>query len=155
MGARRTVEPEEPLRVEWEDFAKNKRWVSYEPLRTRIAHWRVWRSLTQERLAELTGIPRTTLQRIERGETKSPPPLDALQNIAIVLSVPLVELIDDEWFGWTDLTGNHPEPPESPSAPKKGDRPDTLPTERQPQTVARAARTAALAEAKRSRRADS
>lgn len=60
-------------------------------LGARIRELRVRANLTQERLAELTGVDRRTLQRIEAGS--SDPRLSALTLIAEGLDVPLVRLV--------------------------------------------------------------
>ncbi|EYT84033.1 hypothetical protein CF54_03895 [Streptomyces sp. Tu 6176] len=56
----------------------------------RIRDLRVDARLTQEVLAEMTGIDRRTLQRIERGT--SDPPYSSLLLIAHALGVPFTEL---------------------------------------------------------------
>ncbi|MYR61551.1 helix-turn-helix domain-containing protein [Streptomyces sp. SID625] len=56
-----------------------------------IRDLRVDARLTQEVLAEVTGIDRRTLQRIERGTSDSP--YSSLLLIAHALGVPVVDLV--------------------------------------------------------------
>lgn len=60
----------------------------------RIREMRQQRNLTQERVFLAVGIPRTTYQGIERGQ--SDPVLSDLLLIARRLGVPLAELVDTE-----------------------------------------------------------
>lgn len=57
----------------------------------RIRQARLWRNLTQERLAELARLDRKTVGRIELGETAAR--VDWLIRIADALQVPLAELV--------------------------------------------------------------
>ncbi|MEV0691762.1 helix-turn-helix transcriptional regulator [Streptomyces sp. NPDC050388] len=57
----------------------------------RIRDLRLHANLTQEVLAEMTGIDRRTVQRIERGT--SDPPYSSLLLIADVIGVPLSDLV--------------------------------------------------------------
>jgi transcriptional regulator with XRE-family HTH domain len=57
----------------------------------RIRDLRLRANLTQEVFAEMTGIDRRTVQRIERGT--SDPPYSSLLLIAKALDVPLADLV--------------------------------------------------------------
>ncbi|WP_073946541.1 helix-turn-helix domain-containing protein [Streptomyces kebangsaanensis] len=57
----------------------------------RIRDLRLHANLTQEVLAEMTGIDRRTLQRIERGT--SDPPYGSLLLIAQALDIPIADLV--------------------------------------------------------------
>lgn len=57
----------------------------------RIRDTRIWRNLTQEKLAELTGIDRSTIQRIERGTSDAK--VSHLLRIARALDIHVAELL--------------------------------------------------------------
>lgn len=57
----------------------------------RIRDTRIWRNLTQEKLAELTGIDRSTIQRIERGYSDAK--VSQLLRIARALDIHVTELL--------------------------------------------------------------
>ncbi|MEU2962995.1 helix-turn-helix domain-containing protein [Streptomyces albidoflavus] len=57
----------------------------------RIRERRMWRNLTQEKLAEAAGVSRDTVQRIERGTND--PRYSDLARIARALDTPLAELV--------------------------------------------------------------
>ncbi|MFD5026967.1 helix-turn-helix domain-containing protein [Streptomyces sp. NPDC058373] len=57
----------------------------------RIRQRRMWRNLTQEKLADAAGVSRDTVQRIERGT--SDPRYSQLARIARALDIPLAELL--------------------------------------------------------------
>lgn len=77
---------------------------------TRLAIWRLRRSIKQEDLARAVGLSRDTLSRLERGEIANPP-LRYLSNCAIVLDVDLEELIEDVWREqWLTLRPTAPRP---------------------------------------------
>ncbi|MFF9758555.1 helix-turn-helix domain-containing protein [Streptomyces caelestis] len=57
----------------------------------RIRSLRLYANLTQEDFAEITGIDRRTVQRIERGT--SDPPYSSLLLMAEALGVPLRDLV--------------------------------------------------------------
>jgi len=78
---------------------------------TKLARVRLASGLTQRDLAEATGISRSAYWRLERGRTVNPP-LRHLTNCALVLGVPVEELIEDEWLtAWLQLA------PDGPAAP--------------------------------------
>lgn len=84
-------------------------------MQTRLAHWRKWRGLDQRTLSRLSGVPYSTLKRLEQGDYKRPPSLAYLVNLAIVLGCPRgpADLLEDAHRGWTALTGgpvNRPDP---------------------------------------------
>ena len=62
----------------------------YKNIGLRIAQKRINRKLSQEKLAELAGLSRNYIGKIERGERKAT--LDAIKQISIVLNYPLDEL---------------------------------------------------------------
>jgi transcriptional regulator with XRE-family HTH domain len=74
---------------------------------TRLAGLRTERGLSQQELAEATGISIATLRRLERG-TMTNPPLRYLANCAIVLGCQLEDLIEDEWRRWIALAKAKP-----------------------------------------------
>lgn len=59
----------------------------------RIRSTRMWRNLTQEKLAELSGIDRSTIQRIERGTSDSK--VSHLLLIARALDIHVTDLLQD------------------------------------------------------------
>jgi transcriptional regulator with XRE-family HTH domain len=72
--------------------------------RTRLGELRRKRVpvIKQEAMAEQTGIPLRTYQRLEAGKITNPP-IRYLVNCAIVLGVELEEICEPEWLRWTDL----------------------------------------------------
>lgn len=62
----------------------------YKNIGLRIAQKRINRKLSQEKLAELAGLSRNYIGKIERGERKAT--LDVLRQISIVLNCSLEEL---------------------------------------------------------------
>lgn len=57
-----------------------------------IRCWRFTQGLSQEQLAEISGMHRTYISALERGRIN--PGLDALERLAHALSVPLSDLLD-------------------------------------------------------------
>lgn len=78
--------------------------------RTLLAQERQRARLSQEQLAEQTGVSLRTLQRLERGELDNPP-VRYLVNCAIVLGVSLEAVMQPEWSGWTAFPGGPSAPP--------------------------------------------
>jgi transcriptional regulator with XRE-family HTH domain len=80
---------------------------------TKLARARLASGLTQRDLIEATGMSRSVYWRLERGRIDNPP-LRHLTNCAIVLGVPVEELIEDEWrTTWLQLSPSGPgEPPD-------------------------------------------
>lgn len=62
----------------------------YKNIGLRIAQKRINRKLSQEKLAELAGLSRNYIGKIERGERKAT--LDVLREITTVLNCSLEEL---------------------------------------------------------------
>jgi transcriptional regulator with XRE-family HTH domain len=82
---------------------------------TRLARVRLASGLTQRDLFEATGMSRSVYWRLERGRIDNPP-LRHLTNCAIVLGVPVEELIEDEWrTTWLQLTPDGPTAPPDPA----------------------------------------
>lgn len=79
--------------------------------RTRLAWARKNAGLTQRELSDITGIPRATLQRLERGEYDNPK-LRYLVNCSIALGVDLGQVIDDQWREWLLIDAGAPDPRE-------------------------------------------
>lgn len=77
--------------------------------RTRLAWARKKAGLTQRELSDITGIPRATLQRLERGEFENPK-LRYLVNCSIALGVELDEVIEDRWREWLLIDAEAPNP---------------------------------------------
>ena len=59
--------------------------------KTLISDLRKQKGLTQEKLAELTGLNVRTIQRLESGEDAS---LETLRSIAVALDVEVIELFE-------------------------------------------------------------
>lgn len=81
---------------------------------TKLARTRLASELTQADMVEATGIKRSTYWRLEHGRIANPP-LRYLTNCAIVLGVPVEELIEEEWkTTWLQLGADAPaEPPDT------------------------------------------
>lgn len=58
---------------------------------SQIRDARLWENLTQERLAERSGVDRQTINRIEQGHVS--PRIDTLLLIADAIGVPLADLV--------------------------------------------------------------
>ena len=72
--------------------------------RTRLAEVRSKRIpvIKQETMAERTGIPLRTYQRLEAGKIPNPP-IRYLVNCAMVLEVELEAVCEPEWLRWTEF----------------------------------------------------
>lgn len=79
------------------------------PARTPLAQLRAASGLRQEQLADLVGVSRATIQRLEMAKLKNPP-VRVLVNCALVLDVPLEEILGD-WGQWTVFDARRPGPP--------------------------------------------
>jgi transcriptional regulator with XRE-family HTH domain len=78
---------------------------------TKLARARLASGFTQRDMVEATGISRSAYWRLERGRIETPP-LRHLTNCALVLGVPVEELIEEEWLTtWLQLG------PDAPNAP--------------------------------------
>jgi transcriptional regulator with XRE-family HTH domain len=77
------------------------------PRRTRL--WRLSRGLTQAQLAELTGISKSSVERIEKSRDGAVN-LRHLVNIALALDCELLDVVDDDWLGYRRLDISAPPP---------------------------------------------
>lgn len=77
--------------------------------RTKIARVRLRVGLTQMQVAIRAGIAPVTYQRLERGEIANPQ-IRMLTNVALVLGVDLLEILEEEWTRWTMFDPDAPEP---------------------------------------------
>jgi transcriptional regulator with XRE-family HTH domain len=69
-------------------------------IRTKLAAWRVRRGLTQDELAELAGISRSKLIRIERNPNDTDMNVRDLAQLALALGVPLDAILEPRWTAW-------------------------------------------------------
>jgi len=77
------------------DFSDGAEWAAYRhAVGERVRTHRLHANLTQETLADRSGVGRNTLQRIERGDPQAPR-LGALWRLARTLDVPVGELVRD------------------------------------------------------------
>ena len=77
---------------------------------SRLRAVRLSRGLSQRELAELTGIPLRSLERLDRGELDDLP-FRWLINLSIALQTTPVEVIEDEWRAWKqNITPARPTP---------------------------------------------
>lgn len=81
------------------------------PEPTRIAVLRKRRGLTQEELAQATGVPLTTIYKLEARKIDNPR-IRHLRNLAIALDVPFDSLLEEEWQNWTPFAANAADPPD-------------------------------------------
>ncbi|MGA2469273.1 MAG: helix-turn-helix transcriptional regulator [Solirubrobacteraceae bacterium] len=81
---------------------------------TKLAQARVRRGVTQEEMADATGISTATYWRLEHGRL-SDPSIRLLANCALALGVEVEELIEDEWREWLVLDQRRPHPPDAAS----------------------------------------
>ncbi len=79
--------------------------------KSKLAQIRRWRGLTQEELAAATGVPLTTIYKLEAGKTWNPR-VRHLRNLALALDVPFEQLLEDEWRQWTAFDAQAAEPPD-------------------------------------------
>jgi transcriptional regulator with XRE-family HTH domain len=77
--------------------------------RTRLAVLRDTAGLTQPEMADRTGIPLRTLQRLESGAVENPP-IRYLVNCAFVLGVELDDVLEPGMLRWTRLPGGPARP---------------------------------------------
>jgi transcriptional regulator with XRE-family HTH domain len=63
---------------------------------SRVLFWRRQRGLTQQQLAEATGLSEKTIERFDQKRADNPR-IRSLLRIAAVLDVPLLELVEDDW----------------------------------------------------------
>lgn len=68
------------------------------------------RGVTQQEMADATGMSGSTYWRLEHGRLADPP-IRLLANCALVLGVDLEELIEEQWRAWLVLDQRRPGPP--------------------------------------------
>ena len=86
--------------------------------RTKLAHRRLARGVTQRQMWEALGVSRATHLRLEQGRMDDRS-LRLLVNCAIALDCRLDDLIEDEWRQWYTRPGYTPtKPPVFPAAPE-------------------------------------
>lgn len=74
-------------------------WAAYrQAVGERVRHGRLHANLTQEALADRSGVGRNTLQRIEHGDPMAPR-LGAMWSLARTLGIPVGELLRDDGPG--------------------------------------------------------
>ena len=78
---------------------------------TKLAALRVEKGVTQQEMADATGISTATYWRLEHGHIEDPP-IRLLNNCALALGVRVEKLIEDEWREWLVLDQRRPEPPD-------------------------------------------
>jgi len=78
--------------------------------RTKLARVRRKAGVAQQDLAYWTGLSRSTVQRLELGETSNPP-IRYLTNCALVLGCALEDLIENEWRHWSVFDDHARRPP--------------------------------------------
>jgi len=78
---------------------------------SKLAQLRRWRGLTQEELASESGVPLTTIYKLEAGKIWNPR-VRYLRNLSITLDVSFDDLLEDEWREWTALDAQAASPPD-------------------------------------------
>ncbi len=68
---------------------------------TRLRRTRLERGLSQKELAELTGIPLRSLERLDRGEVDDFS-YRSVFNLCVALHCKASEIIEPDWFQWKD-----------------------------------------------------
>jgi transcriptional regulator with XRE-family HTH domain len=68
------------------------------------------RGVTQQEMADATGMSGSTYWRLEHGRLPDPP-IRLLANCALALGVRVEDLIEDEWREWLALDARRPGPP--------------------------------------------
>ena len=87
---------------------------------TKLARARVAAQISQAEMVAATGMSRSVYWRLERGRIANPP-LRHLTNCALVLGVPVEELIEEEWLTtWLQLAPDGPERPTSAETIREG-----------------------------------
>lgn len=71
------------------------------PPTTRLRRARLDRGLSQKELAELTGIPLRSLERLDRGEADDFS-YRSVVNLCVALRCKASEIIEPDWFQWKD-----------------------------------------------------
>jgi transcriptional regulator with XRE-family HTH domain len=81
---------------------------------TKLAAWRVKRGMTQEEVANLTGLGLSTYRQYERGRVKKPGLIEMIR-FAHLLGCKLTDLIEDRWdwdYPRTVAGSGAPKPPD-------------------------------------------
>ena len=78
---------------------------------THLQEWRKRRGVSQDDMAAVTGISRSTYSKLERGLIDNPP-IRYLTNCALALGCNLSDLLEDEWLEWTVFDDRKAQPPE-------------------------------------------
>lgn len=92
------------------DSSDEPEWAAYRhTVGERVRAHRLQANLTQETLADRSGVGRNTLQRIERGDPQAPR-LGALWRLARTLGVPVNELVRDDRPAPPDVAAPPPGP---------------------------------------------
>jgi transcriptional regulator with XRE-family HTH domain len=79
---------------------------------TQLQEWRKRRGVSQDDMAAVTGISRSTYSKLERGLIDNPP-LRYLSNCALALGCNLRELIEEDWLDWMVFDERKAQPPEA------------------------------------------
>ena len=104
-------EPEELKEPEEKDGKTDMevaRIIMYRQIGAKVAYYRTLRQLTQDELARIIHVSRSTLNRIERGRYNSGISLSTLMDVAEGLRVELSNLVsftDEEKKVWWDVEG--------------------------------------------------
>ena len=83
--------------------------IMYRQIGAKVAYYRTLRQLTQDELARIIHVSRSTLNRIERGRYNGGISLSTLMDVAEGLRVELSNLVsftDEEKKVWWDVEGN-------------------------------------------------
>lgn len=78
---------------------------------TKLEQMRRKRRVSQEKMAAIVGVSRTTYQKLERG-TDDNPRLRYYVNASLALRCKLEDVLEDEWLGWMVFDRQFPEPPD-------------------------------------------
>jgi transcriptional regulator with XRE-family HTH domain len=79
-------------------------------MRSKLAAIRAERGLSQQALADRSGVALRTLARLERKEIRNPP-LGYLANLSIVLRCRVSDLVEDDWLEWGVFRETGPKEP--------------------------------------------
>jgi transcriptional regulator with XRE-family HTH domain len=75
---------------------------------SRLAAARLARGVTQEELARVVGISRSSYIRLEKKRLKTTAPLGWYVNCAIALGYSLEDILDDDLYEWRAYDQRHP-----------------------------------------------
>lgn len=70
--------------------------------RSRLAYVRHGAAITQTEMARRMGVSIATYQRLEEGRIANPP-LGYLVSAALILDVPVAQLVEPQWLAWWEL----------------------------------------------------